>query len=72
MAKAPRFQGAGSSVINPTMLSNAYDELEKLGVDLTYSQGYYKSAPTKKDKTERAMSSLLKKQLQQQRVQMLQ
>ena len=34
MAKAPRFQGAGSSVINPTMLSNAYDELEKLGVDL--------------------------------------
>ena len=33
MAKAPRFQGAGSSVINPTMLSNAYDELEKLGVE---------------------------------------
>ena len=31
MAKAPRFQGAGSSVINPTMLSNAYDELIALG-----------------------------------------
>lgn len=53
MAKSPRFQGAGSSVINPTMLSNAYDEMEKLGVDMTYAQGYYKSAPTKKDKKNR-------------------
>lgn len=52
MAKAPRFQGAGSSVINPTMLSNAYDELEKLGVDLKYAQGYYKSAPTKRIRTD--------------------
>ena len=50
MAKSPRFQGAGSSVINPTMLSNAYDELVNLGVDVTYAQGYYKSAPTKKEK----------------------
>lgn len=50
MAKAPRFQGAGSSVINPTMLSNAYDELVNLGVDVTYAQGYYKTAPSKKEK----------------------
>ena len=35
MAKAPRFQGAGSSVINPTKLSNAFDELQKLGVDIS-------------------------------------
>ena len=60
MAKAPRFQGAGSSVINPTMLSNAYDELEKLGVDLTYAQGYYKSAPTKKDKNRLSDAELTK------------
>lgn len=53
MAKAPRFQGAGSSVINPTMLSNAYDELVANGVDVTYSQGYYKTAPTKKEKNSR-------------------
>lgn len=53
MAKAPRFQGAGSSVINPTMLSNAYDELVALGVDASYSQGYYKTAPTKKEKNSR-------------------
>ncbi len=43
MAKAPRFQGAGSSVINPTKISNAYEELEKLGVEMTYAQGYEKT-----------------------------
>ena len=43
MAKSPRFQGAGTSVINPTFIDNAYDELVKLGVDVTYSQGYDKS-----------------------------
>ncbi|MFR5371511.1 MAG: glycoside hydrolase family 3 C-terminal domain-containing protein, partial [Eubacterium sp.] len=43
MAQSPRFQGAGSSVINPTKLSNALDELKALGVDVTYAQGYYKS-----------------------------
>lgn len=42
LAKAPRFQGAGSSVINPTKLDNAYDELVKLGVDVTYAKGYEK------------------------------
>lgn len=42
MAKEPRFQGAGSSVINPTKLDNAYDELSKLGVDMVYAQGYEK------------------------------
>lgn len=43
MAKAPRFQGAGTSVVNPTKLDNAYDELLKLDVDISYSQGYDKS-----------------------------
>lgn len=42
MAKSPRFQGAGSSVINPTKLDNAYDELSKLGVDMLYAAGYEK------------------------------
>ena len=59
MAKAPRFQGAGSSVINPTMLSNAYDELVELGVDVTYAQGYYKSAGTKKEQKTRMTEAQL-------------
>lgn len=42
MAKAPRYQGAGSSVINPTKMENAYDNLVALGMDVTYAQGYNK------------------------------
>lgn len=42
LAAAPRFQGAGSSVINPTRLDNALEELKKLGVDVTYAKGYDK------------------------------
>lgn len=43
MAKLPRFQGAGSSVINPTMLSNAFDSLEGFGKSITYARGYDKT-----------------------------
>lgn len=43
LASSPRFQGAGSSVINPTKLDNALDELKKLGVDVIYAQGYVKN-----------------------------
>lgn len=43
LASAPRFQGAGSSVINPTKLDNALENLEKLGVDVTYARGYEKT-----------------------------
>lgn len=43
MAKAPRFQGAGTSVVNPTKLDNAHDALAELGVDMIYAQGYDKS-----------------------------
>ena len=42
LAKSPRFQGAGSSVINATKLDNAYDCLVSLGADVTYAQGYEK------------------------------
>ncbi len=43
LAAAPRFQGAGSSVINPTRLDNTLDCLKALGVDVTYAKGYEKS-----------------------------
>ncbi len=58
MAKAPRYQGAGSSVINPTKLDNAHDSLIELGADVTYAQGYYKAPPTKKDKNRKSESEL--------------
>lgn len=42
MAKQPRYQGAGSSLINPIQLDNAYDSLKEAGYTLTYSAGYTK------------------------------
>ncbi len=58
MAKSPRYQGAGSSVINPTKIDNSYDALAALGVDITYAQGYYKAAPSKKDKNRKSQEEL--------------
>ena len=44
MAKSPRFQGAGSSVVNPILdVENAYFNLVKEGVHVTYAQGYSKA-----------------------------
>lgn len=43
MAKFPRFQGAGTSVVNPTKLDNAYDCLSALGVNVSYARGYDRS-----------------------------
>ena len=40
MAKKPRFQGAGSSIVNATKIDCAFDELTALGVDFTYAAGY--------------------------------
>lgn len=59
MAKNPRYQGAGSSVINPTRLDNAYDSLSGMDVDVTYAQGYYKAPPTKKDKNRKPENELV-------------
>jgi beta-glucosidase len=40
MAKHPRYQGAGSSRINPYELDNAYDAFTSLGLDFDYADGY--------------------------------
>ncbi len=42
MAKFPRYQGAGSSVVNPFQIDNAYWELGKRGLPFTYAKGYDK------------------------------
>src|SRR5262249_46491670 len=48
-AKKPRYQGAGSSLVNPTRISTAYDELVKL-VDantvVRYAAGYAEEGTT--------------------------
>lgn len=39
-AKTPRYQGSGSSRINPTQVSNAYDAFIRNGIDFVYADGY--------------------------------
>ncbi|WYP26428.1 glycoside hydrolase family 3 C-terminal domain-containing protein [Alkalihalobacillus sp. FSL W8-0930] len=40
LAKKPRYQGGGSSHINPYQLDNAYDELARYADSVSYAQGY--------------------------------
>ncbi|MFK3936860.1 beta-glucosidase [Alkalihalobacillus sp. NPDC078783] len=40
LAKKPRYQGGGSSHINPYQLDNAYDEIAHYADSLSYAQGY--------------------------------
>ena len=51
MARAPRYQGAGSSLIKPTMITDAFDALLKEGYTLHFAPGYNK----KKDEIMPAM-----------------
>lgn len=47
MAATPRYQGAGSSAVNPTRVSNAKDVIEASGIDLVgYAQGYRRHSET--------------------------
>ncbi|MDR2101613.1 MAG: glycoside hydrolase family 3 C-terminal domain-containing protein [Treponema sp.] len=40
LAKQPRYQGAGSSRVNPSCLENAYDALTEAGLNFEYAPGY--------------------------------
>ncbi len=45
-AKTPRYQGAGSSQVNPTKLDNLYDFLLAAGVEIAaYAQGFDRRSP---------------------------
>ena len=39
-AKSPRYQGTGSSQVNPTQLDNAWDGLTQMSDRITYAPGY--------------------------------
>ena len=39
-AKTPRYQGTGSSLVNPHKIDNVIDELETQGAQFTYVKGY--------------------------------
>ena len=45
-AKSPRYQGAGSSQVNPTKIDNLYDCLLAAGIEITaYAQGFNRRNP---------------------------
>ena len=55
MAHTPRYQGAGSSLINPIKLDNAYQTMKDMGINLTFSKGY----ELKKCKAKKSMDLIL-------------
>lgn len=54
-AKQPRYQGAGSSIVNPTMLDNTLDSLEQFGIhSIGYEQGFERYGKRNGKKVSRA------------------
>jgi len=56
-AKEPRFQGGGSSHVQPTRVDVPYDEIEKLagGADLRYAEGYPEGVEAREDLIDEAV-----------------
>jgi beta-glucosidase len=48
-AKQPRYQGSGSSLINPAQLDNAYAEFSKVSSSFSYAAGYDPNIDTPDD-----------------------
>lgn len=61
MAKNPRYQGAGSSLINPTKIDDAYTEFLKEGFRVAYSRGYDKATDVPDENMISAAAALAKK-----------
>ncbi len=49
MARTPRYQGAGSSLINPIKLDSAYDTMKEMGIDFSFAPGYKLKSKNKKE-----------------------
>ena len=45
-ATAPRYQGAGSSKVRPLAIDSPLEELQKLGFDASYAEGYREESDT--------------------------
>ncbi len=58
MADTPRYQGAGSSQVNPTRLSSAREAILSTGLELTaYAQGYRRHSPIDAELESRAVEA---------------
>jgi len=60
MATKPRYQGVGSSLVNPNKLTNALDGIRSVvpeETSVTYADGYYKSGTTDENMLQEAVTS---------------
>ncbi|GAA1507104.1 beta-glucosidase [Agromyces terreus] len=60
LARTPRYQGAGSSQINPTKLDNALDEIRALaadGADVAFAAGYAEDGSSSAELTAEAVAA---------------
>lgn len=56
-AKNPRYQGAGSSLVNPTRVDSAWDALKRSGLDISgYEPGFTRMDSTSRRLSRRALS----------------
>ena len=56
-AQNPRYQGAGSSLVNPTRLDNLVDALDRTDLSVTYAQGYARFAAPDRELTKAALEA---------------
>lgn len=61
-AKAPRYQGAGSSRLNPIRVDNAWEELLNMGLNPSYAKGYQEDSVIRK-KNQRKRSRVIEEEL---------
>ena len=56
-AQKPRYQGAGSSQVNPTRVDNLVDAMTATGMDVTYAQGYARFSAPDRELTKQALAA---------------
>ena len=56
-AQNPRYQGAGSSLVNPTRLDNLADALSATDLSVTYAQGYARFSAPDRELTKAALAA---------------
>ena len=59
-AQKPRYQGAGSSLVNPIQLDNLLDALKNTDLNLTYAQGYRRFEKPDRELTREATNAARK------------
>ena len=55
-AQAPRYQGAGSSLVNPTKVDSLLDALKETDLEVSFAQGYRRGRPAERPMVREAIN----------------